>query len=77
MPPSKRSAGASDLPDTARVKVEDVKKLFQMQQGYLDNFFTNVRISHKHKRQKELTLRAHPLFPQVKSTPLTFDVDRL
>lgn len=44
MPPgdSERSAGASDLPNTARVKIEDVKKLFLEQKGYLENFFSNV-----------------------------------
>ena len=44
MPPrrSKRSAGASDLPNTAQVKIDDVKKLFMEQKGYLDNFFEKV-----------------------------------
>ena len=38
----KRGAGASDLPDTAQVKLEDVKALFTQQRGFLDNFFEKV-----------------------------------
>lgn len=40
---SKRGAGESDLPDTAQVRLEDVKKLFAQQRGYLDDFFAQVR----------------------------------
>ena len=40
----KRTAGGADLPDTARVAVADVKRLFAAQKGFLDNFFQKVSL---------------------------------